>query len=440
MKDGLWVAKRIGLKYLWVDSYCIDQDNTEEKRRLIGQMDRVFEGALITVCAVSEGGDPPGIYGVSVPMQRQHQVVRECIKGTFKTVAIPRFTSKLSRSLWNWRAWTMEEAVLSRRCILFLKTQTALWCNSHVFHDAFSWSDAPATITSPDAYGVTAGSLAFTLEIPEEGSLWDYEAWSQILTVYTGRQLTKEKDAMRALSGLRHRVCTNTCTPLPFGLPLSKSVCGLLWKVRAGTSCERRDGFPSWSWLGWCAQVEFDHWLEVFRGDHNDGTYLLGIPKKRHSLWGRREFGTDSVYLRFEAKILFLPPEDFEPGNTKPLQLKSLSAQFEVQWIQEEGAWRLLDREGVAVPIIKGYNITGLSLHLVLPKDIPNFNPKRLEFICIQHWKEAAPLSTKFGEVVTTIAVTRDGSNGKATRVGSVAIPYKSWEAASPQRVVVDII
>jgi hypothetical protein len=64
-----------------------------------------------------------------------------------------------------------------------------------------------------------------------------------------------------------------------------------------------------------------------------------------------------------------------------------------------------------------------------------------MEFIAIQHWEEARPgtevAPQKFGEATTAIAIVRNGD--KATRVGSVAIPYKSWEKAEPRMLIVDI-
>jgi hypothetical protein len=440
VQDALQVTQRLGVQYLWIDSYCIDQHNTEEKKRLIGQMDLIFEGALVTICAVNSDKDSRGIHGISIPMCKKTQIVHESVKGTFKTVTVPRFAKDLSQSLWNRRAWTLEEAVLSRRCLLFTENQIAFWCQSQVFHDDFIWSQTPHTINPPDAHGIHASSLAFNLHIPSEDSPWSFEAWSQTLAVYTSRQLTEERDAMRALAVLRNRISRNTCTSLPYGLPLQKGVCSLLWKARPERSYERREGFPSWSWLGWRAVVEYDHWVEPFPGVNDETRCLLGIPERGTSVWGSREFGTDFIDLISEAKVISFPTEDFEPcEGLEPLRLESHSAHFQVRWV-EGNAWQVVDREGVAIPIIKGYSILWSKLHLILPEVRPHFDSKRLEFICIQHWKETAPLSTRFGDVVTIIAVTRRPQDGKATRIGSYAIPYESWAAAKPVPVVVDII
>lgn len=461
VKDAIRVVKQLGEKYLWMDSYCIDQNNPGEKSQLIGKMDLVYEGATATICVVSDRDAPPGIYGVSLDMSKRHQVVRDCTQGTFKTVTIPRCTQEISRSPWNRRAWTMEEAVLSRRCILFSRTQTVLWCKSHVFHDAFHWSEIPVSTRMPNAYGVTAGSLPFTFDIGGENAQWNFETWSRVLDVYTGRRLTKDRDAMRALAGLRNRLARNTSTALPFGIALGNNICSLLWKIRYGKECTRRNQadniFPSWSWLGWRTHVEYDHWITP--SSVAERRYALEIPRRQSSFWGQREFGLDLVYLEFEARVI-AAPIDVNTDTAPPfddvhmlLRLESQSAFFKIRrakvepsWrtVEENGSeiWRLVDAEGSDVPIIKGYNLTGTeNLHLVLPKEVSNLDPERMEFIAIQHWKEARPGTAvapqRFGEVVTTIAIVRDGD--KATRVGSVAIPYRSWKNAEPRMLVVNI-
>lgn len=38
-------------RYLWVDRYCIDQDDVAEKKEQIAQMDRIYRGAELTIIA-----------------------------------------------------------------------------------------------------------------------------------------------------------------------------------------------------------------------------------------------------------------------------------------------------------------------------------------------------------------------------------------------------
>ncbi|KAK1812461.1 hypothetical protein LTR12_013155 [Friedmanniomyces endolithicus] len=49
--DAMQVTKAAGERYLWVDSLCILQDNSEESSEQIANMDRVYGSALFTIVA-----------------------------------------------------------------------------------------------------------------------------------------------------------------------------------------------------------------------------------------------------------------------------------------------------------------------------------------------------------------------------------------------------
>ncbi|PMD22273.1 hypothetical protein NA56DRAFT_541286, partial [Hyaloscypha hepaticicola] len=49
--DAMEVARRIGLKYLWVDALCIKQDDAGEKATQIAQMDKIYANAVVTIVA-----------------------------------------------------------------------------------------------------------------------------------------------------------------------------------------------------------------------------------------------------------------------------------------------------------------------------------------------------------------------------------------------------
>jgi len=46
IEDSLTVAPKLGFHYVWVDRYCIDQENKEEKHTQISNMDVIYKGAV----------------------------------------------------------------------------------------------------------------------------------------------------------------------------------------------------------------------------------------------------------------------------------------------------------------------------------------------------------------------------------------------------------
>ncbi|EMD58309.1 hypothetical protein COCSADRAFT_31620 [Bipolaris sorokiniana ND90Pr] len=64
VEDAMAIAINLGIPYLWVDRYCIDQGNPQEKHRLVKNMNRIYEQAEVTIIAAI-GDDPHhGLAGV----------------------------------------------------------------------------------------------------------------------------------------------------------------------------------------------------------------------------------------------------------------------------------------------------------------------------------------------------------------------------------------
>jgi hypothetical protein len=206
LEDAIKATADLGERYLWIDAYCIDQTDEVIKTQLIQKMDLVYESAKLTLCALSQQASG-GIYGMSLPVERFDQVVRQTELGTFLTVQIPRLVQQINRSAWNSRGWTLQEAVISRRCLMFTSSGVALWCRSQLYHEAFDFRNALTTgdaFQGPRPYGIMVSRLPFSFRI-DSGSArteWQYEIWNQIVFVYSSRSLTVQSDADKAIAGI----------------------------------------------------------------------------------------------------------------------------------------------------------------------------------------------------------------------------------------------
>jgi hypothetical protein len=63
--DAIRVTKEIGYRYLWVDRYCIKQEDGSHKMEQIHNMHRIYRGADLTIVAASGDSMHAGIAGVS---------------------------------------------------------------------------------------------------------------------------------------------------------------------------------------------------------------------------------------------------------------------------------------------------------------------------------------------------------------------------------------
>lgn len=65
VSDAITITKELGYRYLWVDQYCIDQDDSFHKVEQIRSMDRIYQGADMTIVATSGGSKHSGIHGIT---------------------------------------------------------------------------------------------------------------------------------------------------------------------------------------------------------------------------------------------------------------------------------------------------------------------------------------------------------------------------------------
>lgn len=53
IQDAMSLTKQMEERYIWIDTLCIEQDNTKSKNVQIAQMDVVYQQALVTLVALS---------------------------------------------------------------------------------------------------------------------------------------------------------------------------------------------------------------------------------------------------------------------------------------------------------------------------------------------------------------------------------------------------
>ena len=271
--DAMTVTVELGWQYLWVDRYCIDQ-NDEAKHMQMNQMDRVYSSAIITLIAAAGDSAWDGLPGVSSTLTRiqPHAMVRGRLLAS--TMRTPRETIGSSR--WATRAWTYQEAALSKRRLIFTEEQVFYECKAMsccedrvVPLDLLNYKDFEDGFRSRVHQGY--------FEAPNNMYYTKRETLSKFqneVERYTARELSYESDSLNAFKGILSYY-RNGHGPQSFplythlGLPLnsgaSPGVMGayadtlhfmlsLAWEHRISLNPappRRRKGYPSFSWAGW---------------------------------------------------------------------------------------------------------------------------------------------------------------------------------------------
>jgi hypothetical protein len=74
IEDAMVVVVALGLRFLWVDRYCISQEDESDKRAQIPHMDATYKNAHLTIVAAAGKDSEHGLPGVQSRSRNPHVV------------------------------------------------------------------------------------------------------------------------------------------------------------------------------------------------------------------------------------------------------------------------------------------------------------------------------------------------------------------------------
>ncbi|KAF3000634.1 hypothetical protein E8E14_004758 [Neopestalotiopsis sp. 37M] len=66
-RDAIEVTRQLGVRYLWIDSLCIIQDDENDWKQESSKMVEVYQNAYLTICATGGQNDDAGLWPRVVP-------------------------------------------------------------------------------------------------------------------------------------------------------------------------------------------------------------------------------------------------------------------------------------------------------------------------------------------------------------------------------------
>lgn len=280
-QDAVWLAHELGIRYLWIDSLCILQDDPEDWARESAHMSDVYGYAALTISASRAASCTEGFLHnrtrpnyVSIPMQTNSH------SGDILAFVLPRKYAadeirgtRLEREPLSDRGWAFQERYLSPRSLHFGHWQTFFEC---------SISSEAEDFCSVDTEQVDV------CQIPPSGR--DY-SWTRVVAEYSRRKLTFPEDKLPALAGLARHLVNTTNARQSDGeakpqIPNGGYLAGLRWDNLIDDLCwsldrhapkgERPHRYraPSWSWASIDGCIEYNSacrpHLAVARDAHVD--------------------------------------------------------------------------------------------------------------------------------------------------------------------------
>jgi len=270
IEDAIVLALKLDHQFLWVDRYCIKQNDNKDRLTQIHNMDGIYKNAFACIIAAAGSDSTFGLPGVStVPRIPQN---RAMVGNRLLVSTMPSIETVVKSSTWATRAWTYQEGLLSRRRLLFTEYQ--------VYYDCLVMSCAEAVHEPLDALHTKnkQALIGFKYSTRLFPLVDSKSAW-ELIADYSSRPLTKTDDALNAMLGIFSTLQKQDEIEYQiWGIPIRKGprydgeavpsrtwqdlfVSGLIWASTQPS--KRRPSFPSWSWVGWSGTVFSMGWTPV---------------------------------------------------------------------------------------------------------------------------------------------------------------------------------
>ncbi|KAN0108817.1 HET domain containing protein [Hyaloscypha variabilis] len=242
IRDAMTFCEKLGERYLWIDSLCIVQDTTD-KHEHMRSMEAIYRGAVLTLVVAAGSHADHGIPGFQ---------------------STPSFNASVNSSVWNSRAWTYQERLLSNRIIIFSNDEIYFQCK-HGNAQGNMYFDPHDQILPRAINDSKVNADDYSLQLEERVN---FSVYTRIVSEYMSRRLTFPDDIENAFGGIgKIFSIIFGGSDVLYGIPLSALAICLLWYSEE--PLERRKGsnapdsnlsrFPSWSWVGWIGRVGFRH-------------------------------------------------------------------------------------------------------------------------------------------------------------------------------------
>jgi hypothetical protein len=301
--DAIAVVEILGERYLWVDSLCIIQDQTEDRVAQIQCMDLIYTGALLTIIAASGKDSDAGLPGLRPSTRTNVQVTAQVMRATvhtrpdehvldhhgmsLMTTLTPQkieFDHYLEETTWYTRGWTMQERVLSKRNLIFTGEQVhwecegGSWCEESEFdfwsRRFYRYAKEPSLLPPRVMMHPRLGRQAKLEELnttknkPSDDQ-WFWGHYCHLVMRFTQRKFTNDGDMSDAFAGILRPLSRIHNMRFIWGHPETRFSKMLMW---SGCPSGRREAmcivpssngarevmFPSWSWMGWKGGVSLN--------------------------------------------------------------------------------------------------------------------------------------------------------------------------------------
>ncbi|KNG85414.1 hypothetical protein ANOM_007115 [Aspergillus nomiae NRRL 13137] len=189
------LTRQFGVRYLWIDSLCIVQNDSEDWREHCPRMAEIYHNAYITLAASAAPDPQAGLYSISDDEWARGKEIFSTSGGhpirVFARAPMLDMNTRRDREPLFMRAWAYQERMLSHRILYFSQREMMWECNEQVACQCLHLQEQ---MSLKIAFSESANTRDFNL------------CWNEIVSEYSSRNLSHTADRLPALAGIAKRM------------------------------------------------------------------------------------------------------------------------------------------------------------------------------------------------------------------------------------------
>jgi hypothetical protein len=253
--DAIIVARHLGIRYVWIDSLCIMQEDQDDWARESGRMTDVYCNAYLVIAANHARDGSEGCFHSRPARPSSKFTLAEqgeiCAQLLYPGDEVTWSGREFDKEPLSKRGWALQERVLARRILHYNTRQILLECNHGIIGEDGSSFEERYCCDLSGLINETKESQNIKSHNPQLSP--EHTMWNTLLWSYGLRRLTKPTDKLPAISGLAKLFKSRFDAQYIAGLWSDALIEGLAWQGighRAPASATSYTG-PSWSWASY---------------------------------------------------------------------------------------------------------------------------------------------------------------------------------------------
>jgi hypothetical protein len=273
-QDAIIICRRLSLKYLWVDSLCIIQDDDDDWNAESARMSEVYQNAFITIAAAAARNSTEGCFmrrpfsirrdfRITIASEKVEEVeifARPWQSYHHWTKSIGDGPSQAGQHPLETRAWTLQEHLLSRRILRFSAHELVWICRTNHLCECLSGNVMDKEALRPLCLTALRkpGDVSWLGQRKTHAPM----VWAETVSTFTQRSISRESDRLPAISGIAAAFSEATSFEYIGGIWKELLPGCLFWKVAANNTSRLDCSYaPTWSWASVIGAVELNKLL-----------------------------------------------------------------------------------------------------------------------------------------------------------------------------------